>query len=153
MRTKNYYQINIIQYKKRRLLLRKKYNVINGYKPCIKYTQKVFKINRKILIWSRQLRKIRARERKIYKIDMLIKSFFGFRVNNAPVNKNRVKHISVMFFYKYGIESGCNGKDLATYTKVTRRVPAESRMRFTRSFQSTPENKEIWHRFKQFINQ
>jgi hypothetical protein len=152
-KSKHDYQKYISTYLQRREIIRKKFNVINGNSACIEYHEAVKNINKKIQNWRKQIRRIKKREKLIKELDNKIIEFMGASVKNTIYKNDKISNISRFIFYKYGLESGINGILLSQYVGSKRKeLAGNGRKRFNKSFIKNEYNKEIWYRFKEFIN-
>lgn len=142
MKTKNNYQQYICTYIKRRVEFKKKYG----------YASK--RIQAKIDIWRKAIRRFEKRELALKKMDAAIRSFLNVSVFNSTHFRKGMYAKARCLFYKHCLENGIRASDVARYCGCKDiNVPTKRRILFTQSFATNPENKELWHRFKQFINQ
>ena len=79
--------------------------------------------------------------------------FSGYNVKEAIGSKlPEMKRIRGLFF-KFGLEHGMVGKLMGEYVGTKNpNTPSRIRSEFTQSFKKTPENKELYYRFKEFVN-
>jgi len=85
----------------------------------------------------------------------LVEEFMDAKLNTG----NRINHevrssrtLARNVFYKYGLEHGFKGPELAKYTGVEEPyIITTSRREFTKSFRTVPANKEIWNNFLTFL--
>lgn len=149
MKREDYYQ-QIFIYKQRRLRMRKKYGF---HTP--EYNQKVKRINQKIGIWKAQMRVIDTSNIRVMAIGNALSMFLGYNVRGSG-ERERDKDALVArgIFFKYCLEHGINGKWLRAYTRDERlNTPTDNRIRFTNSFISIPANKELYNKFKVYIEE
>jgi hypothetical protein len=143
-------------YTRRRQELRKKYGVTTVHRhlpAAYRRTARIYMI--KMMTWKTAIRKI---DKTVFKISNLERAVFEFTdVRIAEHKGMKVKGdvwIAKALYYKFGIESGITGVNLRSYIGLgileVKREPGLFRSRFTRSFSTNPENKELWIRFKVF---
>ena len=142
MKTKNHYQRYIAEYLKRR----ERYKQRHGHTSIT--------IQTKIDNWRQCLRRIERRERLLAQYDAIVKSYMEVSVKNSANYRTGIYAKARCLFYKYCMENGVRASDIARYCGcMDIRTPSVRRLKFTRSFATNSENKELWHRFKQFIKQ
>lgn len=122
--TKHQYQKNIWQYRKRRDYLSKQ-----------------------IALWQRQLRIMEVRESGCENLIKAIDDFFDVNIRSK---KQCVLHrLARKVYYKYGMENGFDGTFLSRAIGLRcTHTSANGRLKFTRSFESNPDNKQQYHNFK-----
>lgn len=126
--SKNRYQQHIVEYLKRRNHLRKQ----------------VETINRKMRTWRAAIKRIEERREALLDVVATIEAFSGCSVKT---NKQ-----AQLLLFKYGIEQGLRGSDIARYLHIARlTLPSEQRLKFTRSFLSIPGNYQLWCAFRQWL--
>lgn len=126
MMTKHQYQKNIWQYKKRRDYLTKK-----------------------IAEWQQQVRRMEVRESGCENLICAIDDFFCVSIRSKKMDA--LHKLGRKVYYKYGMEKGFEGTYLGrAIGKRQRHTSADGRLRFTRSFESNPDNKQQYHNFKKY---
>lgn len=132
MKTKNHYQILVAEYKKRK---------------------RTPKNARKLKVWQQAIRRIKKQEGKIKVLDNDIKEFFGISVRGSSKSRKREYNLARAIFYRYGMENGIHSSRMAAYTGHKHYDHLfRSRLNFIRSFITNAENKDIWNRFIQSLN-
>lgn len=135
---KSYY-IKIWVYKKRR----------EDYRQQGKKEQ-VYKTSRKIAQWKYQIGRIDKRNSIINDLILTVNEYFELDIRLRVYNKKY--NLARNIFYKYGMEHRLEGTVLARSLGRTRgKTAGECRLRLTKSFRSNPEIKEIYHRFRLFM--
>ncbi len=149
-KTINGNQKNIAEYIKRREEFRKIYGV-----GSLEYRERVRKINIKIGNWRRTLRRQKELRNKIDELILNIKTFMGydlFKNNKSP--KTKEGKCAKGIYFKYGIENKFYGTDLSNRIGLKGDWTASKyRRRFTRSFKTNKYNREMYHRFLNYIKQ
>lgn len=86
-------------------------------------------------------------------VDKAMQEFIGVSIKEAsPSSRVRSLLLARNLFYKYCMEHGIRGRDVARYCGFAETDRAsKQRMNFTRSFATCPENREMWHRFQAFM--
>ncbi len=152
---RKYYYTMVWQYTQRRQKLRDKFGISvihNGHKKLPEaYKKQSYRLNKKIGVWNREIRKIDMRVKKIAKLKKAVVDFTGQDISNHVGHKvcPKVK-IAKSIYYKFGLENGLLGTLLSEHIGSEVRQPSTYRRRFTKSFATTPENKVIWLQFKDF---
>ena len=112
---------------------------------------------RKIDRWKRAMKIMDERSSKHNKLISIVEGFFGETLKvEGPISRKRPgPKLGVLF--KYGLENGYTGYDLAKAIgirpSVDRQIPSEARINFTKSFETIPENREIYTRFKRYVEE
>lgn len=142
--TKNCFQSMIHTYTQRRRDIKK----IWFGKP--EYAKKVSVINRKLKSWKRSIKIIELKEKRLRVLDRLVMEYLDtpslFHI--GPFGSKEIIKAKRLFF-KYGLENGFKGPLLESYIgiKPYTNVAVLHRKRFTKSFNTKPQNKELWHKF------
>lgn len=118
------------------------------------YAASVVKINKKIAVFRKAIRRIEAKERYMHSIRVKIIEFNGIDVRKLPSkiwDKEKVK--TRRSFYKYCLEHGCRGNEIASFLgfKLSGSI-TRKRLVFTKSFKTNKDNLNFWHKFTQFMN-
>ena len=112
---------------------------------------------KKIHNCNRAINRFHKRKKEIKKIALRIKEFIGVDVRDKLKRSWQTKEQKAArgIFFKYGMQSGIIGRELAEYLglKCTVGYPSTYRMKFTRSFKTNKYNKEMYHRFLKFIKE
>jgi hypothetical protein len=144
-------------YNKRRTELRERFGITvvhNGHtKLPDEYKKQSAKLNKKIGAWNREIRKIDMKTKKIIKLKRSVEMFTGEDIDNqvgyrVPESVKLAKCI----YYKFGLENGLLGTLLSECIGSQVQQPRKYRKMFTKSFTTTPKNKEVWLRFKAFYD-
>jgi hypothetical protein len=157
--TKNGYQSMLHTYLQRRDNLRKKYNWQPGKSNCPEYGKAVLKIRKKINVIQKRLRAIEQREQRLRSISEMLEEFLGYNVHfslrhDNPNQSWGTAPVARGIFYKYCLENGHQGSEVARFVGAKARYTAsEGRLAFTRSFKQKPERKELYHRFCAFLRE
>lgn len=158
-RSKNSYQTNIVEYRRRREKLREKFPA-RRTDPAQKeaYNKAVEGINKKICSWGLMIRKIEEREKEIEAIASQICDFLDIPLlgnakplrNSAGSKDNRIV-TGRNLLYKYAIERGYKGIYVSMWVGGDTKTAGRGRLRFTRSFKNNSENKRIWDQFNFYL--
>lgn len=133
------YYAKIYVYKQRR----------EGFKANGKKEQ-LYHTTKKISQWNNEIRRIDKRNSIINDLISAVNSYFEVNIKSRIFNK--VHKLARNVFYKYGMENRIQGAFLSLSLGRTRKKTAsECRLRFTRSFGVNQENKDIYHRFKAYM--
>lgn len=147
-----YHKIYI--YKQRREELRKVYGWKNGVRVEDNYKHAAFNINEKIKHWEKMIDVIDRNNIKLVAISNAIIYFFGIDVKKAVLNMSPRYKQAKNVFYKYCLENGISATLVAEYVGASRGdVVARARLKFTKSFEKTPKNKEIYMNFCSYIKE
>lgn len=110
-------------------------------------------MSRKIKLWKTRVKIIEMSQEKVIAIGNVVATFTGYNIKNSQDSDLEGVKKAKYLFYKYGMEDGISGKLLREYVgSEDNTEPSKYRMKFTRSFQKHPENSELYHRFKAYIN-
>jgi hypothetical protein len=144
---KKHYQSLIWKYEKRRQAVRDKYK-----RGTPEYRKGTKQLTIKISRWKQQIRRIDARTDIASKIYLRINEFFETDIriyNGSPTHA-----LAIKCFYKYGIEFGLSGRFLGKFlNRKSLNMGSELRLRLTRSFKTNPDNRNIYHKLKSYINE
>lgn len=160
---KNRYEQALWTYLKRREDLRKQYG--EKWRKNPEYSKRVMLMSRRIDSIKGQIKRIERRNETINQIGWAVQEFLC--IPSYPSNKAHKSrlHFSIkrhekefeiarQILYKYGMENGIQGVFISAYVGAKDPCTASrGRLSFTRSFVSKPENRELWHRFKNFIKE
>lgn len=108
----------------------------------------------KICILRKTLRYRNARTKRLVIIDKLVMSFLDCEtVRSSGRGKDMSLSLAKKLFCKYALENGERGLWLERYMGYaeTGCVAAGHRMRFTKSFRTKSENKNIWLNFLKHV--
>lgn len=138
-KARNIYQQNIYEYTRRREDYKKLYGIGNP-----RYQKAARNIYAKVASWKKCIKRIDARRQVMDVLKWRVYSFTGF----SPKTDLDSRYL----FYKWGMEHNISGVHLSKYLGyVGRWTAGRMRLRFTRSFPTNPRNRELWHRFKQYM--
>jgi hypothetical protein len=163
MSSKAQYNQAIHVYKKRREKLREKYGIISlTKKRPIEYKKAVYNLECKIRTWKKAIKRIERYNGRVYNINKAISGFMGINIRETRRwSNNPDVLIARGIFAKYCLESGIPGPYLRAYlgTSINRKTKnfnrssyeTDIRRRFTRTFASNPKNKELYHRFLEYM--
>lgn len=130
----------IWEYKKRRTTMR----------------QHQLELTAKIKTWKRQIKRMEIAEAKVIALGNAIVIFTGMNIKNSGYTGKTYDRLrqAKSLFYKYGLENDISGKLLREYVGAERdSQPAEYRRNFTRLFETHPEYRELYNRFKIYIEE
>jgi len=138
---KERYQAMIWTYKQRRLLYKTKNKK--------KYANQIRNLTKKIAQWQCQIRRFERRENKINDLIQSVDEYFGVDIRSRKLNQQHKLARNV--YYKFGIENNFRGTWLSSSIGRTQKHRAtESRMSFTRSFETNKENRNVYATFKRY---
>lgn len=156
------YKISLITshihvYKKRREAMRLKYPLIRDYplKYPPEYHTAVKRINIKIKIWSKQLKKLQMTNNKVIALGNIVAYFMGINPRNIgkTVGNQRAWETRA-FFYKMGIEMKFEQKLLREYVGGKRILqPTEDRSKLNKLLRTDKVIQEKWGRFKKYYEE
>lgn len=131
---------------KKRIEALKPNSVSNG----LTYIERKRRLQWRITSWESQIKKIdESKSPAIKNIAEKVGQFIGYSVKGS-----KKMAIGRKLFYRWGLENGIQGSLLSQYTGSTRnRTAAEVRIRFIRSLSTNPKDKDLWERFKIFMNE
>lgn len=147
-----YYSMRYTYYQRRREL-RIKFNLNPDWPTRVPqgYNKIAGIYNRKIKHWTRLMKRLDRIRDEIIVIEKAVKRFIDIPTLTGNARYNTELQKAKWLYYKIGLESGYQGKDLREHIKAADKdQPARCRTKFTKSFQTKPENKELWLRFKRF---
>lgn len=145
MTRKNKYQALIATYKKRRVELRDELSKT--------YKKRISRMSYKIKLWSREIRRIEEKEKKLDAIAQKIEEFTNVSVKRSYPKQGKELNRARSWFFKYCLERGSRSIDLAEYTGCKLScTPAKSRKRLNRLITSNSHERELWLRFKSFMD-
>jgi hypothetical protein len=101
----------------------------------------------------RRIDELAGRNELMKVVDRALGEFIGVSIRDMS-STCRVRSVLLArnLFYKYCMEHGIKGRDAAQYCRCAKLDSAsKQRMRFTRSFSTNPENRDMWHRFQEFM--
>jgi hypothetical protein len=139
-------------YKERREKLRSLYKWKNGQQAPENYKHAVFNINEKIKHWKKMITKIDENNTKITAISNAIIYHFGTdlkqSIHNTHPRWKQAKHV----FFKYCLEHKISATLVAEFVGASRGdVIARDRKTFTKTFENTPKNREIYNGFCEYV--
>lgn len=146
-------------YKTRREILRRKYGITDLFhsgKLPPGYTKRAYKLQKQIRNYKEIIKRLDKVWDKIFLLEKVVVAFTGQKIKYTFRQNDKELRIAKYLYYKFGLENGIRGLELRQYLGVpysNRFQPLKFRARFTKSFQSVPENKELWIRFKRFYEQ
>lgn len=121
-------------------------------KRRLKYTIQKENASRKIKLWKRQIKRMDDKVIQITAIGNHVAYFTGVNVKGCAGSKAKNVTVAKGIFYKYCLENEINGNVLRQYTgDASKNSPGRIRREFTASFASSPENKDLWERWKLYI--
>jgi hypothetical protein len=95
------------------------------------------------------------REIEIRAVAKMVEEFMDVELNSGRRVSTAIRDRRTMarnIFYKYGLEHGFKGPELARFTEVGEPYIITTRRReFTKSFRTCHENKEAWSNFLTFL--
>lgn len=148
LKSKNEYQKSIWKYHLRRESYKAKYG-----KTSETYLKLSRSIQLKLDTWKKAIKRIEIRDNLIKEIDDNITEFIGKSPYKSIHSTDQLTIVAKNIFFKYGIENGISGVYLADYAGLKYRIDASRyRLQFTRSFKTNKYNLEMWHRFKDYLN-
>lgn len=157
--TKNGYQKIIWTYSKRRDEIRVQYK---GRLKTKEYSQRVLAINNKIITCRHAIKRYEVKEKKLNELNLIVLKFIDINVRSLPNiignTKDAVrKNLARKIFCKYAIDVLLlRPKDVSDYlgfSRINRTQAGTVRIRFNRSFKTNKDNKEMYHRFLNYIKQ
>lgn len=110
-------------------------------------TERYILLTKRISQWTKEIKRIENRKRKIQKIVSAINEYFLVDIKSRSTNKDVV--LARMIYFKYGLENRICGTHLLRH--IGRRHPdvaRYNRTKLNRSFVDNPENKDAYLRFK-----
>lgn len=145
--SKSGYQTAIWEYEKRIKDLPSK------FKPgCFYYRHHMERMKYKIQMWGTAIKRIEKRDKRIVKIDSSLKEFLGFSVRKSAENDMKELILARDIFCKYAMEHRIEGNFLADYIGYkVKTKPSRDRLRFTRGFEKNPESRDLYKRFKEYM--
>lgn len=147
MKTKNKYQQSIFTYLERREIYKAKYG-----KNSIKYLKLSRNINKRLTVYRAAIKRIEKRDWVIYNLDKCVIEFIGRSAYKSVNAKEDITILARNLFIKYGMEHNICGIYLAEYVGLKyKQDGSRDRLKFTRTFSSNKHNKEMWHRFQDYM--
>jgi len=106
----------------------------------------------KIRSWEKQIRRMDKRHNQLIAIANHLALFSGVNVKNSiGYTSSKYRQIRGLFS-KYCLENGISATLVAEYIGASRGdIVSASRKAFTRSFEKKPMNRELFNRFKLYI--
>ena len=133
--------------KKKRLMLLKANKV-----EKIRYEASIKGMELKIKQWRKEMVKAEVISNKTVAIGNLVSTFMGMNVRSSRNSTDPKMEVARCIFFRYCLEEGVPGDYLAEYTGYKdRELASTKRKAFINSFKTTPENKELWMRFKEYV--
>lgn len=144
---------HVWEYRKRRDKLREIYGVINGRRAPDEYKKKAKKINNKIRQWQHTIKMVERRTNQLIAIANELAYYTCINVRNSIDKITPEYRKARNIYYKYCLEIGIPATLIAEYVGASRGdVVARGRLSFNRSFEKHPENRELYVRFRDYIN-
>jgi hypothetical protein len=166
MTTRKQYVTAVNVYEKRRNAIRERldYNPDSSRNAPEGYLEAVSNLNYKIRIWKKAIRRIDVYQVKVRSIDNKLRMFLGSSVRGARGWIDPNMKLSRNIFVKYCMEHQIPGPYISAYLGLGKTnsggtpkkyagYVGDIRMRFTRSFATSPSNREMYHRFLKYIDQ
>jgi len=147
-RARGYLTSHIEMYRRRRKEYEDRYKATNPEQ----YRKLCKSIWRAMDNWRRQIKRLDEKEKVVKSLYTKVKEFTGYYPSGTTRDKRRV--LARGLYYKWGMENGIPGNYLrmqAGHTRVL--TPSNTRMKFTRSLSTSPENRTIWKNFKKFMEE
>lgn len=144
-------QHNLYIYEERLAELRDKYGWINGRKAHPLYAIESRNLKRGIRRYKRLIMEIDKRQNQIVGIANMLCIFLGKNVKNSAQDMSVDMKIARGMYYKYCLEEGICGSVISEYVGAHPNTAAKGRMAFTKSFIAHPERKELYYRWKEYI--
>lgn len=143
---RNQYKMKIWEYKKRRKEYRKSYK---GEIPIYK-TKRYILLTRRISQWTKEIKRLEIRKRKINKLVKKVNTYFQVDIKSKSTKKEVV--LARMIYFKIGLESGICGTHLARHIgRKSSDIASYNRRKLTKSFIDNPENKSAFYNFKLWL--
>jgi hypothetical protein len=117
------------------------------------YADRTWQITRRISAYNAKIREIDAKQDKIDNLAKRVEEFTSQLLKTEVVRRKSPYPIHGLYF-KYGMEHGMKGTELCTHLGTTasnQSLPTLVRTNFTKSFSTNPENRELYHRFIQYM--
>lgn len=149
---KNKLQHHIWIYRQRKEDIRKRYGIVNGMTAPEEYTHAVFNINRKIRSWKHMIRDIDKNNNKLMAVANYLALFYGVNVKNCAKNTAPLYRKARCLYSKYMLEEGVSATLIAEYMGISRGDSvARLRMKFTKGFTKNKSDRELYHRFLNYM--
>jgi hypothetical protein len=143
---------NVLEYKRRRNILRERWGIVNGRAVPEGYTQAAHNLNTKIKVWKNAMDAIDKRNNQLLAISNAMSLFLGVNVKNSNLNTAPRWKLGRFIFYKYCLEVGLSATLVAEFTGASTAYSiSRARRSFTASFANNPSNREMYYRFKTYI--
>ncbi len=118
------------------------------------YKMAVRNIENKLMTWRRGIKMIDERQNKIIAIANHMCTFMGENVKGGIRYTSERHRLARNIFNKYCLENRIPSTLVADYIGAARQdVVTNARDSFTRSFQKHPENRDMYNRFKNYIEE
>lgn len=150
MTKKNQLQAQIKTYQLRRDSLRMQHpDWRNGNSA---YSKSAKKLSYRIGVWRRKIKRIEIKEAQAQVVADQVCAFMDIPTlwNSTQLFDKKTVEARYLFC-KYSIENGLSGCCLYDLLKCHPGTPARLRRKFTKSFTKNKSNKELWGRFKFFL--
>lgn len=140
--TRKVYYTMIYEYKKRRQQAKEKYmEQMQIQKNC----------TRKIRQWQNEIRRIDFRKRTVKKIINSVNEYFDVDISSRKMDKEH--KLARNIYYKIALESKLQGKLVSNAIGRTNWCAGICRLKFQKTFETKPENREAFHNFKNHFNE
>ena len=145
-KTKNRYQTVLCEYLNRREEMKRKYGRTSLY------AERAKKINLKISICKKALRRIEEKERQLSEINAMIREFLGVSVWMRSYVSKGIDRDARNIFYRHAIEQGISSYYITKFCGIKKPNRASvQRKVFIRSFATNVHNRELWYRWKEYL--
>lgn len=147
IKNRNYYQRILYNYNKRREKMKRKIKEKrNNDSKRLKH------ISKKIGTWQRQLDRMDDKQREIKKYDEVVRRFIGVSAKTA--NNGPEKEMARKLLCKHALENGVRVNAVSIYCGFSNRDDSDRvRREFNRSFPSDSANRQMWERFKIYLEE
>jgi hypothetical protein len=146
---------NIWEYQRRLKIVKERYNVKpgrhNDRAKLLLYFIESKKIKKSIRRWKRAIMAIDKRSNQVIAIGNHLCYFTGINVKGSAANMEERFRIARGIFYKYCLEHNIHGTVVSDYVGSHQNTAAKGRINFTNSFQKHPEKRELYNRFKLYM--
>lgn len=151
---RNKLKMRIFEYNKRRTAMKNKKPKRTDILSVKTHERRLENYATKIATWRRTIRRLDRRSNAIIALANHIAYFTAYNVKGSGSKKGSMGIEQAKgLFCKWGMENGIPGISLSEYMgHKDNEMASRIRMRFTKSFQKKPENKELWDRFKLYYD-
>lgn len=149
---------HIFEYSRRREKRREKHGMVNGgragWTVPENYKRAVKVINNKIAVWQRAIRMIDERNIKLMAVSNSVSYFTGINVKGSILTISDRYRQARNIFYKYCLENNISATLVAEFVGASRGdIIARGRKNFTKSFDTHPKNRDVYHRFIKYMEE